>query len=159
VAKTSLDPEKPPTRSQRYNNSVAIWLQKQMAVRQTTSTCYDASSANFMTPIWFVTIDAFLADASARGQYETVMHKGQALQEKQSQGRQLESAEIADFEKHREALLNNPTARSFLDAREKLHEIQHSVQKYVSKTLELGRVPAAEDLQDHSCGDGCGCHH
>jgi cell fate (sporulation/competence/biofilm development) regulator YlbF (YheA/YmcA/DUF963 family) len=104
-------------------------------------------------------IDAFLADASARGQYETVMHKGQALQEKQSQGRQLESAEIADFEKHREALLNNPTARSFLDAREKLHEIQHSVQKYVSKTLELGRVPAAEDLEDHSCGDGCGCHH
>jgi cell fate (sporulation/competence/biofilm development) regulator YlbF (YheA/YmcA/DUF963 family) len=104
-------------------------------------------------------IDAFLADASARGQYETVMHKGQALQEKQSQGRQLESAEIADFEKHREALLNNPTARSFLDAREKLHEIQHSVQKYVSKTLELGRVPLAEDLQDHSCGDGCGCHH
>lgn len=104
-------------------------------------------------------IDAFMADKSACGQYETVVNKGQALHEKQAQGRQLESAEIADFEKHREALLNNPVARGFLDAREKLHEIQHSVQKYVSKTLELGHVPSTEDLQDHSCGEGCGCHH
>ena len=105
-------------------------------------------------------IDTFMADTSARGQYEAVVSKGQALQEKQSQGRQLESSEIADFEKHRDALLNNSVARNFLDAREKLHEIQHSIQKYVSKTLELGRVPTSEDLEDHSCGDGgCGCHH
>jgi len=104
-------------------------------------------------------VDAFLSDASARGQYETLMTKGQALQEKQTQGRQLEKAEIADFEKHREMLLNNPIARGFLDAQEELHEIQHSIQKYVSKTLELGRVPKAEDMEDHSCGDGCGCHH
>jgi cell fate (sporulation/competence/biofilm development) regulator YlbF (YheA/YmcA/DUF963 family) len=104
-------------------------------------------------------IDTFLSDANARGQYETVIGKGQALQEKQSKGGQLDSAEIAEFEKHRDALLNNPVARGFLDAREELHEIQHSIQKYVSKTLELGRVPTAEDLEDHSCGDGCGCHH
>lgn len=104
-------------------------------------------------------IDTFLADANARGQYETVVNKGQALQEKQVQGGQLESAEIADFEKHREVLLSNPVARGFLDAREKLYKIQHSIQEYVSKTLELGRVPAAADLEDHSCGDGCGCHH
>ncbi len=104
-------------------------------------------------------IDTFLADENARGQYEAVVNKGQALQEKQAQGQQLDSAEIADFEKHRDALLNNPVARGFLDAREELHEIQHSIQKYVSKTLELGRVPGAEDLEDHSCGDGgCGCH-
>jgi cell fate (sporulation/competence/biofilm development) regulator YlbF (YheA/YmcA/DUF963 family) len=104
-------------------------------------------------------IDTFLSDPNARGQYESVMSKGQALQEKQSKGGQLDGAEIADFEKHRDALLNNPVARGFLDAREELHEIQHSIQKYVSKTLELGRVPTAEDLEDHSCGDGCGCHH
>ena len=93
-------------------------------------------------------------------QYEAVVSKGQALHEKQTQGRQLESAEIADFEKHRDTLLSNSVARNFLDAREKLHEIQHSIQKYISRTLELGRVPTQEDLKDHSCGDGdCGCHH
>jgi cell fate (sporulation/competence/biofilm development) regulator YlbF (YheA/YmcA/DUF963 family) len=104
-------------------------------------------------------IDTFLSDANARGQYETVINKGQALQEKQSKGAKLDGAEIADFEKHRDALLSNPVARGFMDARETLHEIQHSIQKYVSKTLELGRVPTADDLEDHSCGDGCGCHH
>ena len=104
-------------------------------------------------------IDSFMADAGARGQYETVASKGQALHEKQHRGQPLDNSEVSDFERHRDALLQNPVARGFLDAREALHEIQHSIQKYVSKTLELGRVPTAEDLEDHSCGDGCGCHH
>jgi cell fate (sporulation/competence/biofilm development) regulator YlbF (YheA/YmcA/DUF963 family) len=104
-------------------------------------------------------IDTFLSDDGARGQYETVAGKGQALHEKQHRGQPLESTEISDFEKHRDALLQNPVARGFLDARAELHEIQHSIQKYISKTLELGRVPTAEDLEDHACGDGCGCHH
>ena len=104
-------------------------------------------------------IDTFLSDSKARGQYETVMSKGQALQEKQAQSQPLESAEIADFEKHRDALLNNSVARGFLDAQEELHEIQHSIQKHISKTLELGRVPTEEDFDAGSCGDGCGCHH
>lgn len=105
-------------------------------------------------------IDTFLSDTQARGQYEAVMSKGQALQEKQAQSQELEGAEIADFEKHRDALLNNTVARQFLDAQEELHQIQHSIQKHISKTLELGRVPAAADLEDGSCGHGgCGCHH
>ena len=35
-------------------------------------------------------IDTFLADSSARGQYEVLMSKGQALQEKQHAGQPLE---------------------------------------------------------------------
>ena len=104
-------------------------------------------------------IDTFLSDAGARGQYETVTGKGRALHEKEHRGQPLESAEISDFEKHRDTLLQNPVARSFLDAREELHEIQHSIQKYVSKTLELGRVPTEVDFAEDACGDGCGCHH
>ena len=104
-------------------------------------------------------IDTFLSDAAARGQYETVTSKGQALHEKQHRGQQLESLEISDFEKSREALLANPVARGFLDAQEELHKIQHSIQKQISKTLELGRIPTAEDLEEGSCGEGCGCHH
>src|ERR1039458_10345245 len=83
-------------------------------------------------------IDLFLSDAGARSQYEMVAGKGQALHDKQHGGQPLDGAEVSDFEKHREVLLNNPVARDFLDAREELHEIQHSIQKYVSKTLELG---------------------
>jgi len=104
-------------------------------------------------------IDTFLADTGARGQYETVMSKGNALHEKQHNGQTLDGAEIADFEKHRDDLLKNSAARDFLDAQEELHGIQHSIQKLVSKTFELGRVPTEVDLKEGSCGSGCGCHH
>jgi cell fate (sporulation/competence/biofilm development) regulator YlbF (YheA/YmcA/DUF963 family) len=105
-------------------------------------------------------IDTFLSDNGARGQYETVMSKGNALHEKQHNGQPLDGMEIADFEKHRDALLKNPVATAFIDAQEELHQMQHSIQKYVSKTLELGRVPSESDLAEGgSCGHGCGCHH
>ena len=105
-------------------------------------------------------IDAFLANDAARGQYESLIARGQALQEKQQNSVPLDGTEIADFEKQRDALLANPVARGFLDAQEELHHLQHSIQKYVSKTLETGRVPTAEELAE-SCGGhgGCECHH
>src|SRR5208282_3913592 len=100
-------------------------------------------------------IDTFLADAGARGQYETVMSKGNALPEKQHNGQTIDGVEIADFEKHRDELLTNPAARGFLDAQEELHQLQHSIQKQVAKTFELGRVPTEADLEEGSCGHGC----
>ena len=107
-------------------------------------------------------IEAFMSDATARNQYETLMNKGQALQEKQQQSQPLSDVEVADFEKQREELLNNPVARGFLDAQETFHDLQHSIQKCVSKTIELGRMPSAEELQGGCCGGGgheCGCGH
>jgi cell fate (sporulation/competence/biofilm development) regulator YlbF (YheA/YmcA/DUF963 family) len=104
-------------------------------------------------------IDTFLADDGARGQYELLMSKGQALQEKQHHGQPLDPAEIAAFEKDRDTLLKNPVASSFLDAQEEMHELQSGVQKIVAKTIELGRLPVAADLEEGSCGHGCGCHH
>ena len=106
-------------------------------------------------------IDTFLADAGARGQYESVMNKGQALQEKQHNGQTLEPAEISQFEQERDALLHNPVASAFLDAQEEMHELKHHVSRQVGKTIELGRIPTAEDLAEGGCcssGGGCGCH-
>jgi len=104
-------------------------------------------------------IEAFLSDTGARGHYDNVNRKGQALHDKQHGGQALNGDEIADFEKHRDELLKNPVARGFLDAQDELHEIQHSVQKYVSKTLQLGRVPTEGELAEGGCGHGCGCQH
>ena len=103
-------------------------------------------------------IDTFMADDRARSQYEALMTKGQALQEKQHHGQTLDAAEIAEFEGDRDALLKNPVATSFLDAQEEMHEIEKSVKKTVAKTIELGRIPVADDLTEGSCGHGCGCH-
>jgi cell fate (sporulation/competence/biofilm development) regulator YlbF (YheA/YmcA/DUF963 family) len=104
-------------------------------------------------------IDTFLSDATARGAYEALMSKGQALQEKQQHGQPLDPTEIAAFEKDRDSLLKNPVATGFLDAQEEMHELQSTVKKTVAKTIELGRIPTSEELSEGgSCGSGCGCH-
>jgi cell fate (sporulation/competence/biofilm development) regulator YlbF (YheA/YmcA/DUF963 family) len=107
-------------------------------------------------------IDAFLSDDKTRGQFDAVNTKGQSLHEKQHGGQPLNGQEIAEFEKQRDALMQNPVARGFLEAQNELHEIQNSVQKYISKTLQLGRVPTDADLKEEEGGCGshdCGCHH
>jgi cell fate (sporulation/competence/biofilm development) regulator YlbF (YheA/YmcA/DUF963 family) len=104
-------------------------------------------------------IDTFMEDEHSRSQYEGLVTRGQELQEKQQNAIQLTSEEISTFEEQREALLNNPVAKAFLDAQEELHQVQQSIHKYVKKTLELGRMPEEDDLAEGSCGHGgCGCH-
>jgi cell fate (sporulation/competence/biofilm development) regulator YlbF (YheA/YmcA/DUF963 family) len=104
-------------------------------------------------------IDAFLADDQARQQYQWVAEKGEELQQKQRSGQPLGDAEIQEFEKERQSLMDNHTAREFLEAQEEMHEVQVSVRQYVTKTFELGRTPTPEDFSDGSCGPSCGCHH
>ena len=104
-------------------------------------------------------IDAFMGDEKTRAQYDGLVTKGQALQQKQQLSLPLSGEEVAEFEQHREALLGNPVAKGFLDAQEELHQVQESVHQYVNKTLELGRLPSEEDLNGGGCGHGCGCHH
>lgn len=119
-------------------------------------------------------IQKFVADEKARAQYEGVMAKGQALQQKQQRAQQLTGEEISDFEKERDALLSNPVARGFLEAQEEMHHVHQSINQYVSKTLELGRMPTEGDFEGEGCcgghdhdhehghshgGGGCGCGH
>jgi cell fate (sporulation/competence/biofilm development) regulator YlbF (YheA/YmcA/DUF963 family) len=104
-------------------------------------------------------IDAFMGDETARSQYHNLLSKGEALQQKQQASTPLTGEEIADFEQHRDTVLANPVARGFLEAQEEMHHVQQSIHQYVSKTIELGRMPTEEDLS-HSCGHGsCGCGH
>lgn len=104
-------------------------------------------------------LDTFMADDTAKNQYQLVVEKGDALQQKQQFGAPLDSTEITEFERNREILLSNPVARDFLDAQQQMHQIQESVMQYVTKTFELGRVPALEDFPSGGCGSGCGCSH
>jgi cell fate (sporulation/competence/biofilm development) regulator YlbF (YheA/YmcA/DUF963 family) len=108
-------------------------------------------------------IDSFMGDAAAQRQYETVNEKGRALHQKQHSGTPLTDAEIAGFEKLRDALLANPVAKGFIEAQQEMQHMQEEVGQYVSKTFELGRVPNESELADGCCGGegggGCGCHH
>jgi len=104
-------------------------------------------------------IDAFMSDESAKTLYQTVMEKGDDLQQKQQMGMPLDQKEIVTFEQNREKLLSLAVARDFLNAQQEMHKIQESVMQFVGKTFELGRVPTAEDLPSGECGSGCGCAH
>lgn len=104
-------------------------------------------------------IDTFMGDEKTRSAYDALMEKGQSLQQKQQNSIPLSGEEINAFEQQRDALLNNPVARGFLDAQEELNGVQESISRYVGKTLELGRMPTEEDVTDGGCGHGCGCHH
>jgi cell fate (sporulation/competence/biofilm development) regulator YlbF (YheA/YmcA/DUF963 family) len=105
-------------------------------------------------------VDAFLADPEAQSQYECLSDLGQQLHNRQHQGQTLTSAEIAAFNRQRDAFTANPVARGFVEAQEEMRQLQQQITQYVSKTLERGAVPSAEDLADGgSCGSGCGCHH
>jgi cell fate (sporulation/competence/biofilm development) regulator YlbF (YheA/YmcA/DUF963 family) len=104
-------------------------------------------------------IDAFMADDKAKQEYQSLVERSEELNHKQHQGVNLSDQEINDFQSQRERVVNNPLAANFIRAQQEVHGIQESVNKYLSKTLELGRVPTDQDMEDGSCGSGCGCHH
>jgi cell fate (sporulation/competence/biofilm development) regulator YlbF (YheA/YmcA/DUF963 family) len=104
-------------------------------------------------------VAAFLEDESARSQYESLISKGQELQKKQEMAVPLTQEEIASFESGRDQLLKNPVARGFMEAQDQMHHVQHTVSKYVGRTLEASQVPSAEDFAAEGCGHGCGCEH
>jgi cell fate (sporulation/competence/biofilm development) regulator YlbF (YheA/YmcA/DUF963 family) len=114
-------------------------------------------------------IEHFLNDDAARLQYQSVHERGEELHQKQHAGIQLGTSEIREFEEAREALLENQIAQDFLAAQQELESLQKEIRKYVGLTLELGRVPTADDLAEAGgggcCGGGggggggCGCSH
>ena len=103
-------------------------------------------------------VRAFMDNDEARADYQTLVAKSQALQDKQQKDVPLGDQEVAEFEAHRDRVLGNPTARAYLDAQENLREVHHAVLKVVSMSLETGQVPSEEDFAQASCGHGCNCH-
>lgn len=98
-------------------------------------------------------VEKFLSDDSARLQYQSVHERGEELHNKQHAGVELGATEIREFEAAREALFANDIARDFMSAQRELENLQKEIGKYVGTTIELGRVPTADDLA--ATGGGC----
>ena len=112
-------------------------------------------------------IESFLDDDDARVQYKGAHEMGEQLHQKQHAGLELGAAEIKAFEAARDALFDNPVACDFMEAQRELETLRKEIGKYVGMTLELGRVPTADDLAEAEAGSngccgggggGCGCH-
>lgn len=109
-------------------------------------------------------VERFLNDDAARLQYQSVHERGEELHHKQHAGIELGAVEIREFEAARDALFENKIANAFLSAQRELEGLQKEIGKYVSSTIENGKVPSAEDLVESGggcCGGhgggGCGC--
>ncbi|MBK1826075.1 YlbF family regulator [Haloferula rosea] len=110
-------------------------------------------------------VEAFMNNDEAKLMYQSVHERGSELHQKQHAGVELGAAEIREFEEARDELMNNGVAKSFMDAQGELETLQKAIGQYVGLTLELGRVPTADDLaeaQGGGCcggggGGGCGC--
>ena len=101
-------------------------------------------------------VERFLNDDAAKLQYQTVHEKGEELHHKQQAGVELGAAEVKAFEDARDTLFDNKTASSFMDAQRSLETMQKQIGKYVSMTLELGRVPSDEEIaESENAGGGC----
>lgn len=104
-------------------------------------------------------VEKFLNDDIAKLQYQNVHEKGEELHHKQHAGVELGTSEIKAFEDARDALFENKTAADFMDAQRTLEAMQKQISKYISMTLELGRVPSDEEIaeaQNSSSGGCCG---
>lgn len=100
-------------------------------------------------------VERFLSDDASRLQYQSVHERGEELHQKQHAGIELGATEIREFEAARDALFDNTIASEFLAAQQELERLQKEIGKYVGMTLELGRVPTADDIANASGGGGC----
>ena len=101
-------------------------------------------------------VERFLEDDASKLQFLSIQERSHERGQKQQSGLELSAGEVEDFEVAREALMQNSGARDFMDAQQSLQSVQTAIGKYVGKTLELGRVPAEEDLADQGgcCSEG-----
>jgi cell fate (sporulation/competence/biofilm development) regulator YlbF (YheA/YmcA/DUF963 family) len=103
--------------------------------------------------------ETFLADDAAVSLYREMATLGRALHQKQHQGEQPNGEEITRFNGLQDRCDANPVITLFLNAQEVLSGVAEAVNAFVSKTLESGRVPSAEEMvKKGGCGEGCGCH-
>jgi cell fate (sporulation/competence/biofilm development) regulator YlbF (YheA/YmcA/DUF963 family) len=135
-------------------------LESSPIVEKTKELCAQiVSDANFLK--LQADVERFLNDEAAKLQYQSVHERGENLHHKQQAGVELGAAEIREFESARTALFENEVACSFMAAQRELEGLQKEIGKYVSATIELGRVPTEEEMAEKSggcCGGGgCGC--
>lgn len=135
---------------------MSILAEDSPVMQQTKSLCEAITQHNDFDAL-MGTVKTFLDNDEARTSYQNVHQLGGELQQKQQAGIELSDTEIKQFEDQREQLFNNPVAKNFMDAKAELEGIQRTVSQYVGMTLELGRVPTAEDFaatQGGCCGGG-----
>jgi cell fate (sporulation/competence/biofilm development) regulator YlbF (YheA/YmcA/DUF963 family) len=107
------------------------------------------------------TAEAFLADDQAVTLYREVMNLGRTLEQRHRSGVELEAEDLARFQTLQDQADQHEGIQSFMAAQDALQAVANTVNGFITKTLERGRVPALEEVVGGGgcCGGGgCGCH-
>jgi cell fate (sporulation/competence/biofilm development) regulator YlbF (YheA/YmcA/DUF963 family) len=104
-------------------------------------------------------IEALLDDPVSKEDYVKFSQKGEEMHQKQHSGAEVTDADLDEYESLRKAADENPKVKNFMGAQNELNALHQKVSKYVSKTIENGKVPTAEEMnaKEGCCGGGCGC--
>jgi cell fate (sporulation/competence/biofilm development) regulator YlbF (YheA/YmcA/DUF963 family) len=105
--------------------------------------------------------EAFLADDQAVSLYREVMTLGRTLEQRHRSGAELEAEDLARFQSLQDQADQHDGIQSFMAAQDALQAVANTVNGFISKTLEKGRVPALDEVMGGGgcCGGGgCGCH-
>lgn len=106
--------------------------------------------------------EAFLANEQAVALYRDVVTLGRNLEQQHRSGMEIEEEEINRFQSLQSKADADDRIQAFTAAQGVLQEVATSVNGFVTKTLEKGRVPSTDEVfgggGGGSCGSGCGCH-
>lgn len=102
-------------------------------------------------------VETFFKNEEAQASYKEFVALGESLHQKQQAGL-LSDSDVASYDEKLKALKEDSVTGSFMEAEQALNGIVAQISKTVGKTLELGRLPEPEDMEeDGCCGGGCGC--
>ncbi len=104
--------------------------------------------------------ETFLADEQAVSLYREVMNLGRTLEQRHRSGAELEPSDVARFQSLQDQADHHDGIQSFMAAQDALQSIANTVNGFITKTLEKGRVPALDEVMGGGgcCGGGgCGC--
>lgn len=109
-------------------------------------------------------IGLFYQNPAATELFRKVSDYGENLRNKHMEGMPPSESEIAEFDKLRQDVINNPLCKGFLEARQELDEMLAVVNQYMVMAIEKGVAPTDEEVADAmtqqisscSCGGHCG---
>jgi cell fate (sporulation/competence/biofilm development) regulator YlbF (YheA/YmcA/DUF963 family) len=104
--------------------------------------------------------EAFLANEAAVSLYRDVVTMGRNLEQQHRSGLDIDDEDLGRFQALQSKADADENIQAFNAAQEILQDVATHVNGFVTKTLEKGRVPNAEEVfsGNGGCGSGCGCH-
>lgn len=80
------------------------------------------------------------------------------LEEKKHSGEAISQEEAQKYQQMLETAFEIPDVVKFVRCQDQLDQLSDLVGQYIDFTLDHGRVPSSEELEEDNCQDGsCGC--